>query len=128
MPGHVHFRMGALFADNNRVAMMLADEYRDRAIVPAFPWLGGLRPAAPSVTMVAGDGAASFAVLPGDATKVRWWLIQTRGIDGRWTTSLRPSGEGRLAAAALGTNEPDEIAVTAISPTGVASEPTIVTP
>jgi len=128
VPGHVHFRMGALFADNNRLAMMLSEEYHERALVPAFPWLGARVPAAPSVSLIAGDGAASFTVVPGDSTRVRWWLIQTRGRDGRWVTSLRPTGEGRLLAGALGTNDPDEIAVTAISATGVAGEATIVTP
>ena len=70
----------------------------------------------------------AFTVVAGDSTVVRWWLIQTRGRDGAWTTNLRPAGEGRLGAAALGTADPDEIAITAISPTGMASEPTIITP
>ena len=126
--GHVHFRMGAFFADDNRVAMMMSDVYRERAIVPAFPWLGARAPASPSVSMIGDGGSTSFTVAPGDSVRVRWWLIQTRGPDGKWVTSLRPIGEGKLAAGALGTNDPDEIAVTAISATGVASEPTIVTP
>lgn len=127
-PGHVHFRLGALFADNNRLAMMLSDVYRERAIVPAFPWLGSKVPAAPAVSFVPNTAPVSFAVTPGDSTRVRWWLVQARGRDGHWSTSLRPAGEGKALAAPLGTNDPDEIAVTAISPTGVAGEPTIVTP
>jgi hypothetical protein len=83
------------------------------------------------VDIVRGDslsGAASFTVAPGDSTVVRWWLIQTRGRDGVWTTSLRAHGEGSLGAFAFGTNDPDEIAVTAISPTGIASSPTLIAP
>lgn len=127
-PGHIHFRMGALFADNNRLAMTLSDTYQERALVPAFPWLGAQAPATPIVTVVATDGPASFTVKPGDSTSVRWWLIQTRGTDGAWSTTLRPAGDGRLLASAFGTSDPDEIAVTALSQTGVASAPTIVTP
>jgi uncharacterized lipoprotein YddW (UPF0748 family) len=127
-PGHVHFRLGALFANDNRLAMTLSDLYRERALVPAFPWLGAHVPAAPHVSLLPGTGAASFTITPGDSARVRWWLIQTRGRDGAWTTSLRPVGEGKLTAGALGTNDPDEIAVTAISATGVASTPTIITP
>ena len=57
---------------------------------------------------------------------VRWWLIQTRGRDGVWTTTLRPAGEGKLGVFAFGTNDPDEIAVTAIGVTGIASVPSLV--
>jgi uncharacterized lipoprotein YddW (UPF0748 family) len=127
-PGHVHFRMGALTADGNRLAAALVETYQERAIVPAFPWLGAAVPAAPQVSVVGTDGPATFAVAPGDTTAVRWWLIQTRGRDGIWATTLRPAGEGRLGASAFGTAEPDEIAVTALSPTGMASAPTIVVP
>jgi uncharacterized lipoprotein YddW (UPF0748 family) len=127
-PGHIHFRLGALFADNNRLAMTLSDIYQERAIVPAYAWLGATVPAAPVVTPVVSDGPPSFTIAAGDSARVRWWLIQTRGSDGAWTMNLRPAGEGRLAAGAFGTSDPDEIAVTALSPTGVASEPTIVVP
>ena len=127
-PGHVHFRLGAMFADGNRLASMLAGEYGERAVVPAFPWLGGVEPAAPKVSYIAADGPVSFSVAPGDTTRVRWWLIQARGLDGTWTTTLRPAGEGRIGAGAFGSAEPDEIAVTALSETGVASQPTIITP
>jgi hypothetical protein len=126
--GHIHFRLGALFGDNNRLAMVLSSSYAEKAIVPAFPWLGAAVPKAPVVTFVAGEGPASFTIAPGDSTSVRWWMIQTRGRDGAWSMTLRPAGEGRLAAASFGTSDPDEIAVTALSQTGVASPPTIVTP
>jgi len=127
-PGHVHFRLGALFAENNRLAMVLSDTYRERAIVPAYPWLGPAVPAAPKVSYIAANGPSSFTVAPGDSVRVRWWLVQTRGANGIWTTSLRPAGEGDLAAGVFGEIEPDEIAITALSSTGVASQPTIITP
>lgn len=127
-PGHVHFRLAALVVDNFRLGRTLAAEYQERALVPAFAWLGAASPAPPRVTVLATDGASSFTLAAGDATPVRWWLIQTRGRDGAWVTNLRPAGEGKLAAAALGTNDPSEIAVTAVSPTGVASRPTTVLP
>jgi hypothetical protein len=127
-PGEVHFRLAALFAEDNRLGLMLSDLYRERAIVPAAPWLGARVPAAPQLSLVPGNGAASFTLAPGDSTHVRWWLIQTRNSSGAWTTSLRPTGEGQLIASVLGGADIDEIAVSAISATGVASVPTIVTP
>jgi hypothetical protein len=136
-PGEVHFRLAALFANNDTLAQTLAPLYRERALVPAFPWLGADVPAQPIVTVTTDSAAiaagvtshpASFTVIPGDESPVRWWLIQTRGRDGVWTTSLRPVGAGKELAAAFGTNDPDEVAVSAISPTGIASSPTIVMP
>lgn len=129
--GHVHFRLAALFAESDRLSATLNGVYSERAIAPAYPWLGAAVPAAPVVDVVRGSGpssATSFTVTRGDSASVRWWLIQTRGRDGVWTTSLRHYGEGALGASAFGTNDPDEIAVTAISPTGVASSATLITP
>jgi hypothetical protein len=124
--GHVHFRLAALFADNDRLANTLSGLYTERAIVPAFPWLGHDTPAPPQVAIVQGDGsAASFTITAGDSIPVRWWLIQTRGRDGVWTTALRPTGEGKLGVFAFGTNDPDEVAVTAIGASGIASTPTL---
>jgi len=128
-PGHVHFRLAALFADRDRLAVDLDSvTYSERALVPAFPWLGGVQPAPPTVSLVGGDGPVSFTIAPGDSTRVIWWLIQTRGRDGRWTTTLRPAGLGQLAASAFGTADPDEVAVTAVGTTGIASTPTLVAP
>jgi uncharacterized lipoprotein YddW (UPF0748 family) len=127
-PGHVHFRLAALFANGDRLARSLATFYQQRALVPAYPWLGDAVPGIPVVTLVPGDSTESFTVVPGDSTPVRWWLIQTRGTDGLWSTTLRSAGEGKLSAAAFGTVDPDEIAVTAVSPTGVTGQPAVVTP
>jgi len=128
-PGHVHFRLSALFADSDRLAQTLAPEYRDRAIVPAFPWLGARAPAAPVVVVDSGtSGPERYRIATGDSVAVRWWLIQARGRDGAWTTTLRPAGDGRLTPGAFGTDDPDEVAVTAIGVTGVASPPSITLP
>ena len=127
-PGEVHFRLAALFANDDRLAGTLSESYGERALVPAFPWLGGAVPASPVISFVSGDSATSFSITPGDSTKVRWWLIQTRGIDGKWATALRPTGDGQLAVSAFGTDQPDEIAVTAIGPNGLASEPALALP
>jgi uncharacterized lipoprotein YddW (UPF0748 family) len=126
--GHVHFRFGALTAQDSRLTQDLGESYRDRAIVPAFPWLGSAAPAPPVASLVVGDGPMKLSVAPGDTVRVRWWVIQTRGRDGVWTTSVRYAGEENMGAASFGTHEPDEIAVTALGVGGVASQPTVITP
>jgi len=126
LPGHIHFRLAALFADNDRIAGQLASEYDQRALVPAFPWLAGGTPASPVVSAVSTDGPSAFTVSAGDSMPVRWWLIQARGKDGSWTTSVRPASIGQMPVDMFGA-APDEIAVTAVGPNGVASKPSILT-
>jgi Uncharacterized protein conserved in bacteria len=127
-PGHVHFRLAALFANDDGLARDLAQLYNQTALVPASPWLASRAPAAPVVSLVNGDGPATFSLTPGDSVRVRWWLIQTRAPDGHWTTALRPAGEGQLGALAVGPEEATELAVTAIGMAGVASTPTLIAP
>jgi uncharacterized lipoprotein YddW (UPF0748 family) len=128
IPGHIHFRLAALFANGGLLAGQLARDYTERALVPAFPWLGSTAPGAPEVSLLETDGPAAVVISPGDSVHVRWWLIQTRGRDGKWTWSLRPAGAGQLTAGSFGTADPDEVAVTAIGDTGIASTATIVAP
>lgn len=151
-PGEVHFRLSAFTRGDPRLSAVVAPLYRERALVPAFPWLGSAVPAAPlvstggdangGVTASASDGGLS--VTPGDSVRVRWWLIQTRARDGSWTFSLRGAGVGPLSLSgvdAIGTRDaagagtlgakgvgPIEIAITAISATGMASTPTLLAP
>ena len=129
LPGHVHFRLGALIADRSALGASLASgAYADRAAVPSAPWLGQAEPAAPVVTPVQGDGPTSFTVAPGDSLAVRWWLVQAHGRGGKWTTTLQRAGGGALNAGAFGTDDPDEIAVRAITPSGVMGPPAVVVP
>jgi len=129
-PGVIHFRLGALLTRQRLLGATLADGvYSAHALVPAAPWLGSLAPAAPVVSNTAidaGAGSLDLVVMPGDSVAVRWWLIQARGRDGRWTSSVQPAGKGTISIGALKTADPDEIAVSAIGLTGVAGPPTLV--
>ncbi len=123
-PGHVHFRLSALLADNERVARSLAGEYAQRALVPAFTWLGPSPPPAPSIATT--PTSTTLSMLSGDDAPPRWWLIQVRSAGGAWTTKIQPGGTAQLAVESMDATNPDEVAVTAVSATGVESEPAIV--
>ena len=123
-PGHVHFRLSALLADNERIAHSLAREYAQRALVPAFTWLGAAAPAAPSLATA--PSVPTVTMISGDGVAPRWWLIQVRGSGGVWTTKLQPGAATQIAVDSVASPNPDEIAVSAISATGVASEPAVV--
>ncbi len=123
-PGHVHFRLSALLADNERVARSLAGEYEQRALVPAFTWLGPSPPPAPSIATT--PTSTTLSMLSGESAPPRWWLIQVRSAGGAWTTKIQPGGTAQLAVESMDATNPNEVAVTAVSATGVESEPAIV--
>jgi uncharacterized lipoprotein YddW (UPF0748 family) len=145
--GHVHFRMRTLLAPmaGDTItfgAALRVAEYATPALPPASPWLGDARPAAPRLASVQddsiaqiGDGDARPRTLsltsspliatPGDSVAVRWWVVQTYGQDHRWTEHILP-GMGRpFALAPNATLGAEWIAVTAISPTGMAGPPAL---
>jgi len=149
--GHVHFRLRTLDAwldgDDTTFGALLRDSaYPGPALPLASPLLGATPPGAPVLTggragpvRLAGgsagnvdtdsapDSTASMPALvlaPSDSVAVRWWLIQTLGSDGLWSSRLLPVSTARIAlprdsAAAAW------IAVTAISRTGVAGRPSL---
>lgn len=123
-PGHVHFRLGALIADDDRVGRTLAATYADRALVPAFTWLGATPPSTPSIGT--SSSASTLKLVSGDASAPRWWLVQVRGAAGVWWTKLQPGTANRFAMDSVTIASPDEVAVSAISPTGVASDPAVI--
>ncbi|MDF1502106.1 family 10 glycosylhydrolase [Roseisolibacter sp. H3M3-2] len=128
--GHVHFRMSTLMpsaqgALGDRLAQSL---YATTALPPANPWLGAQAPAAPDVTPACdaapGDGGAApapaLAVIPGDSLRVRWWAVQLRDSLGGWRTRVVPGAERRVSAELVPGTTAHAVAVSALSPTGVA--------
>ena len=123
-PGHVHFRLSALLADNERIAHSLAREYAQRALVPAFTWLGSAAPPAPSLAT-----APSVADSDDDLRRRRRAALVAHSGSRlrRRVDDEAPAWRGDAARRRLGgQREPDEIAVSAISATGVESEPAVV--
>jgi hypothetical protein len=66
-----------------------------------------------------------IAPAPG-GVPVRWWVVQLRDAAGTWAEQTLP-GDLRSIPVTLSTGlRASYVAVTAISPTGVASQPTVV--
>jgi uncharacterized lipoprotein YddW (UPF0748 family) len=143
--GHVHFRMrtlAALVDDSTTFGDVLrAAEYSVAALPPASPWLGAASPAkpvlAPPGEELLQNGAAqdaataptgartAFVALPGDTVPVRWWLVQTLGMDQRWHETLEPATGQALPVLMAQTSGAQWIAVTPISRTGIAGAPAL---
>src|SRR5690348_15215600 len=144
--GHVHFRLRTFARRLEGDTATFGDELRDEiygepALPPASPWLGDTTPAAPilgpsgrGVQQAGAPGddlaeppsAVALTVMPGDSVAVRWWLVQTLGSDGRWHEQLHPATAHALALTLRDIADASWVAVTAISRTGVAGAPTIV--
>ncbi|HKW10498.1 MAG TPA: family 10 glycosylhydrolase [Gemmatimonadaceae bacterium] len=144
--GHIHFRMRTLSAHLGTDAMTFGDllhteVYAQPALPPASPWLGAARPAKPLLGAAAdntgqqdanGDGPAAagelralFVAAPSDSVPVRWWLVQSLGMDQRWTERLVPATGQPLAVLSNESAGAQWVAVTPISRTGIAGAPAV---
>lgn len=145
--GHVHFRLRTLAQRLDGDSAVFGDElratvYAEPALPPASPWLGDATPAAPDLAPgpsgvlqagAPGEGSpndsrvgAAFVATPADTVPVRWWLLQTLGDDGQWRDRLLPSSGGALALGFADVAGARWVAVTAISRTGIAGQPAII--
>lgn len=133
--GELHFRLRTLVSDDGALGNLLEHtSYRTVALPPASPWLGPARPAPPEVTPTAplptpfgllagGDGTVAVSAV--GTVPVRWWVVQTRGTAGGWTTAIVPGDSARIHVTD-GVDSPTAVAVSAVSPTGVLGAPTVV--
>ncbi|GAC1651443.1 MAG: hypothetical protein NVS4B3_12130 [Gemmatimonadaceae bacterium] len=128
--GHIHFRLGSLVLGSGPLAGALADrleteDYSAPALVPEAQWLPGKPPAAPLalVADAGGGGGPVLLLAVRDTTPLAWWLIQTRAMRGRWTTTVLPATTRQLALDdAL--SSPDIAVISAIDRVGRSSVPT----
>ena len=70
-------------------------------------------------------GATLPVTEPGDVP-ARWWVVQLRAADGAWSTLTLPGDLAALPVTLANGARAAFVSVTAISPTGVASAPTVV--
>jgi uncharacterized lipoprotein YddW (UPF0748 family) len=105
--GNVHFSMKAFMLNRDSLVERLqAGVYREPALVPASPWLGGRAPAPPVVRATAGNGGtAALTLEPGRGAAPWLWVVHARyGRAWRshvlpgWTRQhALPAGEGGAA-------------------------------
>ena len=115
--GHIHFRMNALRPLSNA---LVATAYAEPALTPAMPWLDARTPAPPTLSV----NPIAVNIRTADTVPVRWFAVQMLDGGGSWRWSLhRANAEIRIPLRA-GQN-PRAVAVTAVTPTGMESAPTV---
>jgi len=107
--------------DNRVLANSLTAEFRQAALVPTSPWLGSRPPASPSLKVVSSK-PLQVRWSSGEGEPVRWWVLQYQTRAG-WQTEIL-AAEKRAKSFRGG--EPESIAVTAVSRTGISSLATVV--
>lgn len=140
--GNVHFSMKAFMQDFNGIASALKKgPYKDPALVPASPWLGSKKPAAPVLYLNRTGDILRNGVSP--VKLIKFWRLQWRlsepaeaqfygvafakEVEGKliwskWRISSNPEAQLDQDAA-----QPFKFAaVMAISKTGVVGDPVIV--
>ena len=107
--GNVHFSM-KIFMQNpdSLVDRLTNDAYREPALIPATPWLGGRAPSRPAVAL---EGS-TVRFTPGAGAPPARWVVQSRHGD-RWRTAILPGGARSHALAA------DSLPLRAVAVSGV---------
>ncbi len=101
--------------------------YTSAAIVPAFPWIDGTPPAAPSVSVEPRSSAmhVQWTAAGGAAGAARWWLVQWR-TSTAWNARVVWGAQGSLDIAFSGSaDRADVVAVSALDAAMNASSPAI---
>ena len=129
--GHIHFRLRSLMTSAGPLSGTLgdrleADSYREPALVPEMPWLGGKPPAPPVAELVeAADGdRLTLKISAGDSSAITLWVVQTRDEDAHWKTTILPAAVRELVLPDSEASA-DLIAVSAVDRVGQTSTRTV---
>lgn len=111
--GNVHFSMRAFLLNPDSLVEKVRDEaYREPALVPASPWLGGGRPGRPRVTL----SGSELAMEPSGGPAPMWWVVQARR-GAAWSTEVVPGWRRSLTLS--GEGAPEEVRVSGVSRVGI---------
>lgn len=122
--GHVLFSLETLMANQSKVTTLLRTKaYADVALPPASPWLGDDTQKLPRPGPLTARTDKDAVVITWDAprlqaSRVRWWLPQTRS--GQTWKTLRPLPAQASSLQIIG--KPDQIALRAVGRTGSLGE------
>jgi uncharacterized lipoprotein YddW (UPF0748 family) len=124
--GHIHFSMKAFRLNRDSlVERMSAEAYREPALVPASPWLGGARPGRPSVSLErASAGGGTVRMEPRGAAPT-WWVVQAR-YGTAWRTQVLPGWRRDVALSTDAAGALAEVRVSAVGRTGREGEAAVV--
>lgn len=76
--GNLHFSMKALMRDWNGVSTALGGQvYLKRTVVPASPWLDGVKPSSPTISVQEGAGSTAVTIQSAGGEDIRFFAYQS---------------------------------------------------
>ncbi|HWD91885.1 MAG TPA: family 10 glycosylhydrolase [Verrucomicrobiae bacterium] len=120
--GYIFYNASSLLANSARAEelqhVLTTDLNRQPALVPASPWLTGVAPGKPGVSIIGVPNAIRVNWNEGgtNSVPVRWWVVQTKFFSD-WKTEVFP----KEVTSEFLTGAPEVVAVTAVDRVGNAS-------
>ena len=105
-------------------AALLGSVYRESALVPPSPWLGGAAPGKAMVALTRSGQTTQVSWQAGAGTAPWLWVVQQRA-DGRWTSEILPSDRSSAVLRGTAKGPPDMVSVTAVSRLGNTGPATV---
>jgi uncharacterized lipoprotein YddW (UPF0748 family) len=125
--GNVHFSMRAFMQNPDSLnERLLRGPYREKALPPATPWLGGRVLGAPVLTLTeSGADGPMVQWRPASGDPAFWWIVRIRRR-GEWTVDVVPGGmrSHRVADA----DAADLVVVTPVDRLGIEGQHAYVRP
>lgn len=131
--GNTHFSMKAIGNNTGGIADALAKAHPDRALVPASPWLGDKKPGRPELAWEPAAKVRTLRVRPGAGEPVRQYVVRQL-VGGKWKTDIRGATDGiegkdgKTTVFAEIDPAAAAVVVTAVSRTGIESDPARLAP
>ena len=122
--GQIYWHMQTLMRNGTLDEVLKREAYRQPALMPPSPWLGGTRPGRPNLMVSNGASGSRLEIrwTPSLSGKTSLWLVQTR-TGGEWTEEILPAG--RTTRVWNGA-QPEVVAVSAVNRNGELSAPSVV--
>ena len=96
--GHIHFSMVALMQDRDGIASLLqAGPYANAALVPASPWLDGVAPPVPRLSLRSGAAGKFVRIEPAAGEAAERFAVWRR-VGGQWRLSVLPGSQREVDA------------------------------
>jgi uncharacterized lipoprotein YddW (UPF0748 family) len=126
--GNVHFSMKAFMQNPDSLnERLLRGPYRNRALVPATPWLGGRILDSPRVSVTTGAAWPRYPVRiePAAGAEPMWWIVRVRRGTA-WSVDVIPGAQRTydIEASPAGQPPPSVVIVTPVDRLGTEGLPT----
>lgn len=116
--GNIHFSMKSLMQQDSLTLALLSGPYKEKALIPASPWLDSVPPAPPQIRLHR-DAAYRFSliIVPRGAEAAALWVVRVHAPSG-WTYDIIPGSIRAYTLPVESSATADMVAVSAVDRSG----------